>query len=73
VTFGTLAFAVVAGIIRGLLPAPFGDVFLLGAAAFIVENAVQGGAGQRSRFTPTISSPKPRAPCWTWRASGDRS
>jgi hypothetical protein len=39
--FGTLAFAVVAGIIRGTLPAPFGDVFLLGAAAFIVETAVQ--------------------------------
>jgi hypothetical protein len=41
VAFGTLAFAVVAGIIRGTLPAPFGDVFLLGAAAFIVETAVQ--------------------------------
>jgi hypothetical protein len=39
--FGTLAFAVVTGIIRGTLPAPFGDVFLLGAAAFIVETAVQ--------------------------------
>lgn len=39
--FGTLAFAVVAGIIRGILPAPHRDVFLLGAAAFIVETAVQ--------------------------------
>jgi hypothetical protein len=40
-TFGTLAFAVVAGIVRALLPGPFRDVFLLGAAAFIVETAVQ--------------------------------
>jgi hypothetical protein len=39
--FGTLAFAIVAGIIRGALPAPSRDVFLLGAAAFIVETAVQ--------------------------------
>lgn len=39
--FGTLAFAVVAAILRGTLPTPFRDVFLLGAAAFIVETAVQ--------------------------------
>ena len=40
-TFGTLALAVVAGIVRSTLPPPFRDVFLLGAAAFIVETAVQ--------------------------------
>jgi hypothetical protein len=40
-TFGTLGFAIVAGIIRGTLPAPHRDVFLLGAAAFIVETAIQ--------------------------------
>jgi hypothetical protein len=40
--FGTLAFATLAGIICGLLPAPYRDVFMLGAAAFIVETAVQG-------------------------------
>ncbi len=40
-TFGTLAFAVFAAIVRGLLPAPHSNVFLLGAAAFIVENAIQ--------------------------------
>jgi len=40
-TFGTLAFAIVAAIIRGTLPAPHRDVFLLGAAAFIVETAIQ--------------------------------
>jgi hypothetical protein len=40
-TFGALALAVFAGIVRGLLPSPHGSVFLLGAAAFIVENAVQ--------------------------------
>src|SRR3954452_23790018 len=39
--FGTLAFAVVAGIIRGALPPPSGRVFLLGSAAFIAETAVQ--------------------------------
>lgn len=38
---GTLAFAVAIGIIRGLLPAPARDVFMLGAAAFIVETGVQ--------------------------------
>ena len=36
-----LAFAVMAGVIRGLLPSPAGDVFLLGAAAFIVETTIQ--------------------------------
>jgi hypothetical protein len=40
-TFGTLAFAVLAGILRGVLPAPSRDIFLLGAGAFIVETAVQ--------------------------------
>jgi hypothetical protein len=39
--FGTLAFAVMAAIIRGVLPAPSRDVFLLGAGAFIAETAVQ--------------------------------
>jgi len=40
-TFGALALAVFAGIVRSLLPAPHSSVFLLGAAAFIVETAVQ--------------------------------
>lgn len=40
-TFGTVAVAVIAAIIRGLLPAPHRDVFLLGAAAFVIETAVQ--------------------------------
>jgi hypothetical protein len=40
-TLGTLAFAVTAGIVRGTLPRTHGHVFLLGAAAFIVETAVQ--------------------------------
>jgi hypothetical protein len=39
--FATFAFAIAAGIIRGTLPAPHRDVFLLGAAAFIAETAVQ--------------------------------
>jgi hypothetical protein len=41
VVLGTLAFAIVGGIVRNLLPRPVGDVFLLGVAAFIVESAVQ--------------------------------
>jgi hypothetical protein len=40
-TLGALAFAVVAGIISGLLPSPYSNVFLVGAAAFIIETAVQ--------------------------------
>jgi len=39
--FATLAVATIAAIIRGLLPAPHRDVFLLGAAAFVIETAVQ--------------------------------
>jgi hypothetical protein len=38
---GTLAFAIVAALIRELLPAPQRTVFTIGAAAFVVENAVQ--------------------------------
>lgn len=40
-TFGTLAFAVIIALIRGLLPAPHRDVFLIGGAALIIETAVQ--------------------------------
>jgi hypothetical protein len=40
-TFGTLAVAVAIGILRGVLPPPFADVFLLGGAVFIVETALQ--------------------------------
>ena len=39
--FATVAVAILAAIIRGLLPAPHRDVFLLGAAAFVIETAVQ--------------------------------
>lgn len=56
-TFGTLAFAVVAGIIRGILPAPFGDVFLLGAAAFIVETAVQAWCWAGLALHPSTLDP----------------
>lgn len=40
-SLGSLAFAVLAGVISGTLPRPYRNVFLLGAAAFIVETAVQ--------------------------------
>jgi hypothetical protein len=39
-TFGTLALAVFAGIVRETLPSPHGNVFLLGAAALIIETVV---------------------------------
>jgi hypothetical protein len=39
---GTLSFAVYAGIVRQLLPNPMGTIFLIGAAAFVVENVIQG-------------------------------
>ena len=39
-TVGLVAFAVLAGIIRGRLPRPMNDIFLLGAAAFLVETAI---------------------------------
>jgi len=38
---GTLTFATMAGIVRNTLPPVARDVFLLGAAAFIVETAIQ--------------------------------
>ncbi len=40
-TLGALSFSAFAGIVRVLLPAAAGNVFLLGAAAFVVETAVQ--------------------------------
>jgi hypothetical protein len=40
-TFAALAFSVLAGIVRRLLPSPSRDIFMLGAAAFIIETAIQ--------------------------------
>jgi hypothetical protein len=40
-TFGTLAFAVVAAILRQTLPSPHRDVFFFGTAAFVIETALQ--------------------------------
>lgn len=42
ITFGLVLYAVYAAIIRSALPSPFGDVFLVGAIALIVETVVQG-------------------------------
>ena len=55
--FGTLAFAVAAGILRGMLPALFRDVFLLGAAAFIVETAVQAWLWAGLALHPDLLQP----------------
>jgi hypothetical protein len=56
-TFGTLAFAVMAGIIRGLLPAPAGDIFLIGAAAFVTETAVQAWCWAALALHPNTLQP----------------
>src|SRR3954452_14025352 len=40
-TFGTLAFAVALALIADLIPSPQRTVLLIGAAAFVVENALQ--------------------------------
>src|SRR5687768_4654290 len=40
-SLGMLAFAVMAALIRDLLPNPAGYVFMLGAAAFIIETTIQ--------------------------------
>jgi hypothetical protein len=55
--FGTLAFAVAVGILRGMLPAPFADVFFLGAAAFIVESAVQAWLWAGLALHPDLLQP----------------
>jgi hypothetical protein len=41
-TFALVLYAVYAAIIRSALPSPFGDVFLIGAIALIIETVVQG-------------------------------
>jgi hypothetical protein len=61
-SLGMLAFAVMAGVIRGLLPGPSGDVFLLGAAAFIVETTVQAWIWAALALHPdTLAPPTARA------------
>ena len=40
-TFGTLAFAVAIALVAEVLPQPHRRVFLIGATAFVVENALQ--------------------------------
>jgi hypothetical protein len=56
-TFGALALSVALGIIRGLLPRPHGDIFLLGAAAFIVETAIQAWFWGALALHPETISP----------------
>jgi hypothetical protein len=41
-TFALVLFAVYAAIVKNALPAPYGDVFFVGAIALIVESVVQG-------------------------------
>jgi hypothetical protein len=56
--FGTLAFAVVAGVIRGTLPVPGRDVFFLGASAFIVETAIQAWCWGALALHPATLQPR---------------
>ena len=55
--FGTLAVAILAAIVRGVLPAPHRDVFLLGAAAFVIETAVQAWFWAGLAFDPGSLDP----------------
>ena len=55
---GSLTFAVMAGIIRGLLPRPLGDIFLIGAAAFVVETAVQAWCWAALALHPDTLQPE---------------
>jgi hypothetical protein len=57
-TFGTLAVAIVAAIIRGLLPSPHRDVFLIGAAAFAIETAVQAWFWAGMALNPAALDPQ---------------
>ncbi|MCU0314874.1 MAG: hypothetical protein MUC84_12550, partial [Solirubrobacteraceae bacterium] len=47
-----------AAIIRGLLPSPHRDVFLLGAAAFIIETAVQAWFWAGMALNPASLDPQ---------------
>ncbi len=60
-------------VIRGTLPRPSRDVFLLGAAGFIVETAVQAWFWGGLALHPSILPPSSARSCSTWRASGGRS
>jgi Domain of unknown function (DUF4386) len=61
-TFGTLAFAVVAAILRPLFPAPHRDVFFFGAVAFVVETAVQAWVWAGLALHPeTLTAPAARS------------
>jgi hypothetical protein len=57
-SLGMLAFAVMAGVIRGLLPRPSGDVFLLGAAAFIAETTIQAWIWAGLALHPATIAPQ---------------
>ncbi len=56
-TFGTLALAVIAAIVSGLMPRPFSSVFLLGAAALIIETALQAWFWGALALHPGILQP----------------
>jgi hypothetical protein len=54
---GTLAFAVAAGLLRNTLPKPHADIFLLGAAAFLAETAIQAWFWGALAFDPGSLDP----------------
>ena len=56
-TLGTLAFATTSALIARTLPTPSRDVFLLGAAAFVVETAVQAWCWAALALHPRTTAP----------------
>jgi hypothetical protein len=54
---GTLAIAIFAGIVAGLLPSPSREIFLIGAAAFVVENAIQAWLWGAMALRPLTTDP----------------
>ena len=57
-TIGLLFFAVYAALVRAALPAPHRDLFLIGAALFVAETAIQGWIWAGLALHPGAASPE---------------
>ena len=69
---GTLAIAVFAGIVAGLLPSPSREVFLMGPPPSPSRTRSGPGSGARSPCGRTRRRPRRCARSSTWRSSGGR-
>ena len=70
---GMLAFAVMAGVIRGCCRGRPATSSCSARPRSSSRPPSRPGSGPASRSTPARSRPKPPAPCSTWRSSGARS